>query len=94
MTPLLSKKQAAALLGVSTDCIDDLRTRGHLQAVKLGRLVMFDESALRNCIESLREKPSSPRARQKAEVIDLAAALARGEAALGKGRPVRSSPRE
>ena len=95
MDRLLSKKEAAEFFGVSQDCIDGLRARGLLTAIKIGTCVRFDEQSLRNCVESLREKKSSVRAMPwRHDEIDLAAAMARGEAALGEGRPVRSSPRE
>lgn len=92
MQPLLNKKQMAEFCGCSEAHIDRLRRNGKLRAVKLGKLVMFDEAAIRSLADSCRE-PDPVERRDTTTQNDLAAAMARGEAAMRGGRPARSSQR-
>lgn len=100
MEPLLyDKQQAADLLGCSVDMVDRLRKLGKLRSIYLSanpgssrhKGIRFDRQALLDCIEACRENPS--RTWGEPQTTDLDAAMARGEAALGKGRPSRSSSR-
>jgi len=49
---LVDRREAARLLGVSPGTIDNLRTRGELQSMKLGARRLFDLADLRKLIES------------------------------------------
>jgi len=49
---LVDRREAARLLGVSPGTIDNLRTRGELQSIKIGARRLFDLADLRKLIES------------------------------------------
>ena len=49
---LIDRREAARLLGVSPGTIDNLRTRGELQSIKIGARRLFDLADLRKLIES------------------------------------------
>ena len=48
---LIDRREAARLLGVSHGTIDNLRTRGELQSIKLGARRLFDVADLRKLIQ-------------------------------------------
>ena len=48
---LIDRREAARLLGVSPGTIDNLRTRGELQSMKLGARRLFDVADLRKLIQ-------------------------------------------
>ena len=48
---LVDRREAARLLGVSPGTIDNLRTRGELQSIKLGARRLFDVADLRKLIQ-------------------------------------------
>jgi len=49
---LVDRREAARLLSVSPGTIDNLRSRGELQSIKIGARRLFDLADLRKLIES------------------------------------------
>ena len=56
VAPLLTKKDAARVLGVTERSIDNYRIAGRIRAIKFGNgAVRFDPADLRACIEEAKE---------------------------------------
>jgi excisionase family DNA binding protein len=64
---LLTKKEAAEVLGLSTVTVDRLRNSGSLGFRKFGGLIRFTEQDIQEFIEQSSVKPES--SRQPAEAV-------------------------